>query len=204
MKCKVQQINKLVEQIRSGQPPKLPDGVREKHYRDPALPGFYIRVLNTDVASWVVQWKRLGRQKKVALGSVLVLNRTEAIKAARELLAKVQLNLLDPHEARRERMRANKVTFETTTPLFLEDKIRKGELRPNTAKVWRQHLTGYYFQPLHSLPIDEITGEQIQARIDHIAIQSGNAQANSCCAVMRVFFKSATRRKGFPWAIPIR
>jgi integrase len=198
MKSKVQAINKLIEDIRSDQPPKLPEDAREKHYYDPALPNFYIRLLNTGVASWVVQWKRLGRQKKKTLGDVLVLDRPAAIKAAKELLAKITLDILDPHEARRERMRANKVTFETVTPLFLEHKIRQGELRPKTAKNWKQRLTGYYFRPLHGLPIDEITRNQIQARIDHIAIESGNRMAEVCLEIARVFFKWALKTGKLP------
>jgi integrase len=198
MKCTVQQINKLVESIRAGQPPELPEGKREEHYHDPALRGcgFYIRVLNTGVASWVVQWRRLGRQKKITLGDVRVLDRLQAINAAKEMLAKVQLSLLDPHEARRERMRANKVTLATVAALFLQ--TREGDLRPNTVDQWKRHLTGYYFQPLHSLPIDEITTDQIQTRVDYVAIQSGNRAAHHCCTVMRVLFKWARKTKKLP------
>jgi integrase len=191
-------INKLVEQIRSGQPPELPKGTREKHYRDPALPGLYIRLLNTGIASWVVQWKRLGRQKKLALGNVLVVDRVDVIEAAKDLLANVQLKTLDPHEARRERMRANKVTLATVVPLFLEQKIRQGDLRPSSAKLWKRYLTGYYFQSLHGLPIDEITGEQIQTRIDDIAIQSGNRSAEHSYSALRVFFKWALKTGKLP------
>jgi integrase len=198
MKYAAKDINRLVEQIRSGQPPELPKCTREKHYRDPALPGLYIRLLNTGVASWSVQWKRLGRQKKITLGDVLVLDRQDAIKAAKDLLAKVQLRTLDPHEAKRERMRANKVTFATVIPLFLEHKIRQGDLRPGTVKYWKRDLTGYYFQPLHNLPIDEITSDQIQTRIDYIAIQSGNAPAEHCVMIMRVFFKWARKTGKLP------
>jgi hypothetical protein len=151
-------INKLIGEIRSGRPPELPHGIREQHYHDPALPGFYIRALNSGAASWVVQWKRLGRQKKITLGDVKVVDRDTAIKAGRELLAKVTLGMLDPHEARRERMRANKVTFATVAALFLE--TRQGDLRPSTADHWKRWLTGYYIQPLHSLPIDEITTDR--------------------------------------------
>ena len=136
----------------------------------------YIRLLDTGVASWVEQWKRLGRQKKKTLGNVLVLDRLAAIKAAKELLAKITLGLLDPHEARRERMRANKVTWATVAPLCIEQKIRERELRPGTAKYWKLFLIkGYHFKPLHNLPLDEITREQIQARLDLIAGQSGNS-----------------------------
>src|SRR5689334_20831049 len=90
-KCTAKDINRLIEQIRSGQPPELPKGIREKHYRDPALPNLYIRLYNTGVASWVVQWKQLGQQQKKRLGDVLVLDRLDTIKTAKDLLAKVQL-----------------------------------------------------------------------------------------------------------------
>jgi Arm DNA-binding domain len=198
MKYAVKDINKLIGEIRSGRPPELPHGIREQHYHDAALPGFYIRALNSGVASWVVQWKRLGRQKKITLGDVKLLDRDTAIKAGRELLAKVTLGMLDPHEARRERMRANKVTFATVAALFLEHRTRQGDLRPQTADHWKRYLTGYHFQPLHSLPIDEITREQIQARIDHITIQSGNSVPGRCCGVMRVLFKWALKTGKLP------
>jgi integrase len=114
------------------------------------------------------------------------------------LLAKITLDLLDPQKAKRERMRANKLKFAALVPLFLENKIRQGELRPRTAKNWKLFLTGYYFQPLHSLPIDEITSDQIQTRIDYIAIQSGNARGFTCCTVLRVFFKWALKTGKLP------
>jgi integrase len=194
----VHQINKLIERIRSGQPPELPEGIREKHYHDPVLPGFYIRLLNTGVASWVVQWKRLGRQKKIRLGDILVLDRLDAIKAAKELLAKITLGTLDPHEARRERMRAAKVTFKTVVPLFIEKKKQTGELRPGTERRWNRTFTGYYFKSLHNLPIDEITGNQLQTCVDTIASQSGNSMAENCCKTMNVFFKWAIKSGKLP------
>jgi integrase len=198
MENTVQAINRLIDRIRSGQPPELPEHVREKHYRDPVLPGLYIRLLNTGVASWVVQWKRLGRQKKIVLGNVRMLDRPVAIKAAKDLLAKVQLNQLDPHAAKRERMRAAKVMFKTVVPLFLEDKVRRGELRPATVKAWTRYLTGYYLEPLHGLPLDEITKEQIQGRIDHVAIQSGTQAAERCGTAASVFFKWALKTGKLP------
>jgi integrase len=200
MRYAAKDINKLIEQIRSGQPPELPEGVREKHYYDLALPNFYIRLLNTGVATWTVQWKRLGRQKKIRVGDVKVLDRPAAIKAGRELLAKMTLGLLDPHEARRERMRANKVTFATVVSLFLQ--YRKGNLRPNTLEQWTRYLTGYYFQPLHSLPIDEITRDQIQTRIDTVAIQSGSRAASHCYAAMSVLFRWAIKTGKLPEGHP--
>jgi integrase len=197
MKYTVQQINRLIERIRSDQPPKLPEGKREKHYHDPALTGFYIRLLDTGVASWVLQYKRLGRQKKITVGDVKVVDRLDAIKTAKDLLAKVQLEMLDPHEARRERMRAARVTFATVVPLFMEHKKNQG-LKRSTEKAWNRYFTKYHFKPLHNHPIDEITVEQLQTQIDIIASQSGNRTAADCCTAMNVLFKWAISKRKLP------
>jgi integrase len=194
VKYTVKDINDLVKAIRARQTPKLSEDAREEHYHDPALKGFYIRLLNTGVASWVLQWKRLGRQKKITLGDVRVLDRLEALKAAKELLAKITLSVLDPHEARRERMRAAKVTLEIQVPLFMQQK----KLRRSTERAWNRYFTGYYFKPLHNLPIDEITSDQIQTQIDTIANQSGDQAAHAACAAMSVFFNWAIRTRKLP------
>ena len=141
-----------------------------------------------------MQWKSFGRQHKIALGNVQVLDRPNAIKAGRELLAKVTLDRLDPHAARQERMRAAKVTFATLVPLFMKAK----KYRPQTITNWTKYLTGYYFKPLHNLPFDEITSDQIQTRIDEIVIRSGAEGAVSCCTVIRVFFKWALKTGKLP------
>jgi integrase len=59
-------------------------------------------------------------------------------------------------------------------------------------------LTGYYFKPLHNLPIDEITRDQIQTQTDTIVIQSGTTAARTGCMVMRVFFKWAIKTGKLP------
>src|SRR5262249_38718978 len=101
MKCTGKAITKLIERIRDGNPP-LPPADRFEHiFLDPALRGFYIRILHTGAASWVVQSKRLGRAQKVTLGDVRVLDRPAAIEAARDILAKIQLRVLDPQAAKR-------------------------------------------------------------------------------------------------------
>src|SRR5262249_33394598 len=197
-KCTVQQINELIKRVRVGEPLILPEGNREKRYYDPTLSGFYIRLLNSGVASWVLQYKRLGRPKKIKAGDVKGPDRLEAIKRAKQLLAKVELEMLDPLEARRERMRANKVTFATVVPLFLERKKSLGQLKSSTAEDWNRYLTDYYFKLLHHLPIDEITTEQIQTQVDIIATQSGNRTAEVCCTVMRVLFKWADKTGKLP------
>jgi integrase len=201
MECDIKEIRKLVKRIRDGKPPAV-EGKFEDVYRDPALPGFGIRVLHTGAASWYVHYKRLGRQGKVTLGDVRVLDREQAVEVARDVLAKIQLRILDPQAAKREAMRANKVTFESLVPLFLEAK-RKGRngkpgLRDSTHESYTRYLTGDYFRPLHKLPIDEITGGQINTQLDRITAKNGGDAAWAAVSPMKGLFKWAIKTGKLP------
>jgi hypothetical protein len=174
-KCSAKEINKLVNEIRDRKLPAVPEGKSEQLYYDPALPNFYIRVWRGgNHPVWVVRWKRFGRQQKQTIGKVSVFDRNQAIEIARNQLAKVQLGILDPQAARREAMRAAKVTFESVVEPFLRykethERNNRGKLRERTLRQSRRYLTGYYFKPLHKMRIDEITPQQIKACIDGIA-----------------------------------
>jgi integrase len=196
MECDIKGIRKLVKRIRDGKPPAVAGDKFEDVYRDPALPGFGIRVLHTGAASWFVHYKRLGRQGKVTLGDVRVLDREQAVEAARDVLAKVQLRILDPQAAKREAMRAAKVTFESQVPLFLNFKHKL--LREATRAAYTRYLTGDYFKPLHKLPIDEITGPQIQTQLDRIEAKNGSDAAWSSVSPMKGFWKWAIKTGKLP------
>jgi integrase len=194
VKCTIKEINEVIERIRPGQP------VVPANYHDPAMPGFYIRVEKTGFASWTVQYKKLGRQKKKAIGDVRLIDRSEAIKAAKAMLAKITLDQLDPHEAKRKRMQANKVTMATLVPLFIEN-CKARQLRPRTIVHWQLYLTGYYVSPYHHLPADEITKQQMETRIGVggvVARQSGNRTARSCHTALNVFFNWAIETNKLP------
>jgi integrase len=154
----------------------------------------------TGAGIWAVRHKRLGRPRYVTIGDVRVLDRLDrvdektgkvvqgAVEAARNVLAKIQLQILDPQVAKREAIRAVKRTFISLVPSFLNSKVENKENRPRTLKQSRRFLTGYYFKPLHKLPVDEITSDKIQPLIDEIKKRSGNDTAAGCYSRMKVFF----------------
>jgi integrase len=197
MECDLKGLRKLVKEIRAGKPPKVPEGKFEEVYRvvnAGVPPGFHMRALHTGTCIFSVHWKRLGRQGKVTLGDARVLDPDQAIEAARDVLAKVQLRILDPQAAKREAMRTAKVTFESQVPAFLLAK----KLRPNTRARYQSYLTGYYFKPLHRLPLDEITGPQIQTCLDKVIERSGGPSALSSIDTMKSFFKWAIKTHRLP------
>lgn len=212
MVCDRKRINDIVRDIRKGEPPPLPAGKHEEFWiLDGAFGSFGtfgIRewlVGESIGTAWALQWKRNGRQHKKHVGSVHVFNTDQAFEAAKNLAAKIQLELLDPQAAKREAMRAAKVTFEAIAPVFLEQRSRRkvgGEInrgvRAGTLQAYKRHFTGYYFAPLHRLPIDEITGEQIQTQLDRIALKSGTNAAWACWGAIRAFFTWAIKTHKLP------
>jgi integrase len=185
MICDRNQINSFVKAIRAGKPPKLPEGRSEEFYiLDDALGSFGsfgIREWMGATAigtAWALQTKRNGRQQKKHIGAVHVLDLDQALKAAKDLAAKMQLGLLDPIEAKKKAMQIAKVTFQSMVPLFL----KAGDLRPSTLKAWTAQLTGYYLRPLHKLPLDEITPAQISTQIDRILYGADGRKASPAVA----------------------
>jgi integrase len=202
MKCDTKQISRLVEHIRAGNPPKLPKGKFEELYLDRVVRSFGIRLTYTGAATWIVYYKIHGRQKRLTIGDVLELDREGAIKAAGDIRAKVRLGQLDPVAAKAEARRLAKIKFGDVAKQFLAVCRKKG-LRPNTMRSYELILTGYYFEPFHNVPIDEITGEQINLRIEKITEQSGEASAWRANSPLKGMFRWAIKRKLFAGPSPM-
>jgi hypothetical protein len=117
-----------VRLIRDGNPPRLPHNRSEEVFWHPAFPSFGVRQTYTGQASWIVQYKLHGRSRKVTVGDVRLLDEMEARKAAKKILAKVELDRLDPQAAKEEARRSAKVTFESVTEQFLAE--RQDSSRP--------------------------------------------------------------------------
>ena len=159
---------------------------------DAALPGFGFRLRvgasGKVLRSWVVQYRRAGTTRRILLGSAEVLAPGRARAAAKEVLAKVALGQ-DPSTARADRRAKNKLTFARAVAEFLESKRR--HLRPNTFAETTRYLTGGYFKPLHNMPLDTITRQDVALRIKTIERESGAATASQARAKLSGFFVSA-------------
>ncbi|MBV8108290.1 MAG: DUF4102 domain-containing protein, partial [Hyphomicrobiales bacterium] len=145
---------------------ELPAGKADVIYFDDTLIGFGLRLRagagGKVLRSWIVQYRRAGAGRRYLIGSADVLGADKARAAAKEVLAKVALGQ-DPSADRADRRDADKLTFRKAVEDFLTFKGR--HLRPNSFAGTRRYLTGAYFRPLHTMPLDAITRQDVALRL---------------------------------------
>lgn len=146
-------------------------------YFDSALTGFGYRLRSSGEEvrrSWIVQYRRAGRSRRLLLGSAEVLTPDQARAQAKTILAKIALGA-DPQADKAARREADKSTFAAVVEDFLETK--SGTMRPRSYAETERYLRGSYFKPLHSLPFDQIARRDVGARLLAIARENGRTAA---------------------------
>src|SRR5262249_18752547 len=123
--------------------------------------------------------------RRVLLGSAEVLTPERARAAAKEVLAKIALGQ-DPSADRAARQAKDKLTFARAVAEFLEGQRR--HLRPSTFVETTRYLTGSYFKPLHNMPLDTVTRQDVALRIKTIEPDRGVAAAGQAHARLWGFF----------------
>jgi integrase len=156
----------------------LPDGKSEEIFWDAALDRFGLRLRRGTgdrvLRSWVIQYRRVGGNRRMTIGDANALPLEQARAAARKALAKVDLGE-DPQGDRAERRDKDKLLFRTVADEYLAAK--EDELRATTFRGSKAVLTGRYFKPLHGMPIDRISRRDVAARFVIIARESGKPAA---------------------------
>ena len=140
----------------------LPHGKTDAIFFDDELAGFGFRLRAGGHRTWIAQYRAHGRTRRFTIGSVEKLASSEARKAARKILARVQLGEDPQGEKQQERLRTAR-TLASIAIDYLAAKER--ELRPSSLRVTRLYLTGSaYFGPLHSTAITKITHPDVARR----------------------------------------
>jgi hypothetical protein len=121
----------------------LPAGKRDAIYFDRDLPGFGLRLRASGDGqvrrTWVAQYRSHGRTRRMKIGTAEKLSPEEARRAARKVLASVELGN-DP-QAERARARLEQArTLNSIAKSYLE--AREEELRPASYRVTKLYLTG--------------------------------------------------------------
>jgi integrase len=168
----------------------MPKGKTDHIEFDDVLKGFGFRLRagagGAVLRSWVVQYRRAGRTRRVLLGSAAVLTAIKARAAAEKTLAAVTLGQ-DPQADRVDRRAKDQLLMRAVVDEYLAAKQAK--LRPRSLFEFRRYLAGpLYFKPLQSLPIDTITRKDIAACLVVIARKSSGSTASHARTVLNAFF----------------
>jgi hypothetical protein len=156
----------------------MPAGKTDVIFFDDAMPGFGYRLRlgagGKVLRSWVVQYRHAGATRRLLLGAAEVLGPDAARAMARKALGRVA-NGADPQAERSDRRARNRHTLKAVVDDFLAMKQR--EVRPRTYTELVRYLSGPYFKPLHTLPLDQITKKDIAARLVVIGRENGSIVA---------------------------
>ena len=143
----------------------LPEGKLDAIYFDDDLGGFGLRLRASGDRvrrTWIAQYRAHGRTRRMKIGAAEKLNVDDARKAARKILAKVELGQ-DPQGDKAKARLASGRTLRSVADDYLEAK--QSVLRPASYRGTKLYLTGPYFKPLHSTTITDITLADVAARI---------------------------------------
>jgi integrase len=166
----------------------LPPDQDEQFYWDTDLSGFGLRMRKGGHWTFVAQYRNRGRTRRLVVGDAKKVDATQARKAARKILAEVELGG-DPQGAKQEARRQAVHTLHSVAHNYLEAKAPA--LRPASYKVTKLYLTGAYFKPLHATAVTAITRADVAARVGAITRASGSVTAKQARAALSTLFKWA-------------
>ena len=147
-------------------------------YWDASLPGFGLMVTANGHQSYVVQYRAVGRSRRMHLKNGLTL--TAARREAKAILGAVAKGG-DPLGERRKAQRAESDTLRA----IVEEYLTQEGSRLRSIGEHRAVLQRHVLPTLGSRPIGNITRTDIVRLLDHIANKSGAAMADKVLAHMR-------------------
>jgi integrase len=156
------------------------DGKQDAIFFDETLIGFGYRLRlgagGKTLRSWVAQYRRAGATRRMLLGSAEVLTAEKARAAAKEVLAKVALGQ-DPQAEKADQRDSDRLTFRKAVAEFLD--VKQRQLRLRTFVEVRRYLCGDYFRVLHSMPLNDVTRQDVALCIRKIARGAAAGEARS-------------------------
>jgi integrase len=170
---------------------ELPKGKSDAIYFDDDLTGFGIRLRTSGdrvSRTWICQYRARGRTRRLRIGAAEKITADEARKAAKRVLAKVELGEDPQGNKAAERVKAAR-TMRSVAEDFLAAK--QSSLRPASYRVTKLYLTGPYFRPLHSSTVSDITLADVAARLTAITRTNGSVTAGRARSALSAMYKWA-------------
>jgi integrase len=163
---------------------QVPDGTRDVQVFDDELSGFGIRKFESGKASYFVKFNVGAQQRRKTLGKVVRGNLKAMRLEASAILAKARLGT-DVVAVARAAAAKNTTTLGELVPKYLD--ARESELRPKSLIETTRYLKQAW-EPLHALPIDAITRQNVVKVIDDVAENSGKVTADRARIALSAMF----------------
>jgi integrase len=163
------------------------DGKKDLIVFDETMPGFGYRLRlgsgGKTLRNWIVQYRRAGASRRVLLGSAEVVNAEAARAAAKKVLGRVALGE-DPQADKRDRRGKDRLTLRS----LLDEYLAHKKVSKHTLRGLTRYLTGSAFRPLHGMPVDTISRNDVAARLLVVIREHGPIVAARARAALSTFF----------------
>jgi integrase len=136
-------------------------------------------------ATYVAQYRANGRTRRMKVGAVEKLSIDEARKAAKKILAKVELGG-DPAADKSEARTRAEHKLLSVARQYLE--AREKKLRRSSFKIANLYLTGPYFKTLHAVPVSEIKLHEVAACLRKIERERSSHTAAAARTALQTMF----------------
>jgi integrase len=163
---------------------QVPAGARDAQIFDDELPGFGIRKFSKGHASYFVKYNVGRQQRRKTLGKVVRGNLKAMRLEASGILAKARLGT-DVVAVAKAAAAKNTATLGKLVPKYLD--ARESELRSKSMIEVTRYLERAWL-PLHALPIDAITRQNVVSVVDELATSSGKVSADRARTALSALF----------------
>jgi len=173
------------------------DGKADAIFFDEQLKRFGLRLRASGRRSWIIQYEKWGRSRRVTLGNAAVVTPEQARHLAVQELAKLDLGT-DVADERAQAKVQQKRLLKSVIDQYLQ--ARKGQVRETTFKEVSRYLLKT-FKPLHHMPISAVQRADVASILRDKANERPTAAAIAA-SVLTTFFGWAIG-EGFCDANPV-
>jgi integrase len=163
---------------------RCPPGKSEIVYWCKSMPGFGLRIRDTDARSWLVQARvKSGATRRITIGDPRTVPFGQARDRARELLAEIGLHG-DPMARLRQERQESATTVRAVMERYVD--FKKPRLRPSSYSDL-QHYLLKLSRSLHDRPIAAVVRQDVAAVLDKVA-ENAPIAANRLRANLHAFW----------------
>ena len=160
---------------------------KDKFYWDNELKGFGLRVSPKGKKSFLVQYRKDGRSKRIRIGQFGNITAFNARRDARILLGQIAQGKSPADKARVKR---NSPSFEKVVERFIKDHIEL-RLKPNTQLDYKHILRKYLVPAFGARRVSDIAYKDIYEL--HLKLKDTPTQANRCVSILSKVLNMSSR-----------